>query len=844
MQVTQAQEHVTHALVGSKQTIDMGVAETAAFFTMMSSTLYSNQKLAAVREILTNAWDAHIDSNRTHIPLQITLTEDQLIIRDFGYGIPHDMIGPIYGVYGGSTKTHDEKSTGGFGLGSKAPFAYTEHFRVISRYDGVRTVYQMSKSSNEVEGKPSIDTIISNATEDSGLTVSMDINAGDMLEFNSLVAGVIANGNILADVNGKRAKTLPFDSMKHDFLITSDDPLNDNAVIKIRYGTVVYPLHANNEIESAFDRVLFLMNQLNNKSASWHRDGPDKLYLILQAEPNTLTVTPSRETLSMQTKTVNTLNKLLTDFYELVVKRVDPACKPIINEATKNLFINNPQLATSATVDINKELYSYLQAGDVTTNSNDSAIYTVTTQGTAKLLVARRKLINATQHKKLWLQRLKCRMPRLPFQMLGPAQSLYREVRRSNPIVLNESFRRPTLTSWLRNRIITPLVNGMVTTNLQPKRLFVCNNEFQSYWRNRARSIKAKAERRIDEDISLSYRDCLDYLEPTIVISHNKRDRDNALRDYIHHQNFKKENEELRDILRESKGYLLYIVERKDEAIAEARQFFGSTCIKVIDLTPFQYLSTEERSSPSRTTRPISRKKGYAALSSIKGIDDINLLYSQSNEAKRILEPKCYTHIPIKKPNLRLDKLPGKSSELTNFLIKNYGEVTALAVTENQERKCQVKKIPILQEYVALDLFEQLKKKKSLLTYLANKEYIVRNDSLLSGDNRRAFDVIINDSYLSKHYKVSTNVDEDDKQFLAIWNTFDMYLPQEQTDEYQKLLKPSKAIDKLVSLIENAPLGECLDWFHIRAQLRGSDFDTDELKKLHRVIKTIFKEGN
>ncbi len=173
----------------------LGVAETAAFFTMMSSTLYSDQKLACVREVLCNAWDAHIDSDRIDTPLEITLTEEQMIIRDFGYGIPHNMIGPIYGVYGQSTKAKDEKSTGGFGLGSKAPFAYTEHFRVISAHEGIRTVYQMSKSSSEVEGKPSIDVIVSTPTTDTGLTVIIDIDSKDYHTFKHLISGVVANGD-------------------------------------------------------------------------------------------------------------------------------------------------------------------------------------------------------------------------------------------------------------------------------------------------------------------------------------------------------------------------------------------------------------------------------------------------------------------------------------------------------------------------------------------------------------------------------------------------------------------------------------------------------------------------
>jgi hypothetical protein len=42
------------------------------------------------------------------------------------------------------------------GLGCKSPFAYTDNFQVTLFCDGVRTIYNMSKSSAAVGGKPSI----------------------------------------------------------------------------------------------------------------------------------------------------------------------------------------------------------------------------------------------------------------------------------------------------------------------------------------------------------------------------------------------------------------------------------------------------------------------------------------------------------------------------------------------------------------------------------------------------------------------------------------------------------------------------------------------------------------
>lgn len=131
MRVTHSEDFVTHAVVGAMETKECQIAQTAEFFRVMSSSLYSDKPLAVARETLCNAWDAHIEAGCTDTPIKVTLTEDKLIIQDFGNGIPDDMIIPIYGTWGGSTKTDNDGVTGGFGLGCKAPFSIVDHFEEI-----------------------------------------------------------------------------------------------------------------------------------------------------------------------------------------------------------------------------------------------------------------------------------------------------------------------------------------------------------------------------------------------------------------------------------------------------------------------------------------------------------------------------------------------------------------------------------------------------------------------------------------------------------------------------------------------------------------------------------------
>lgn len=57
MQVSQVNDHISHAVIGGMAPINFSISNSAEFFHILSSTLYSDQILAVVREVLCNAWD-------------------------------------------------------------------------------------------------------------------------------------------------------------------------------------------------------------------------------------------------------------------------------------------------------------------------------------------------------------------------------------------------------------------------------------------------------------------------------------------------------------------------------------------------------------------------------------------------------------------------------------------------------------------------------------------------------------------------------------------------------------------------------------------------------------------
>jgi Histidine kinase-, DNA gyrase B-, and HSP90-like ATPase len=110
---------------------------------------YSDPELASVREISTNAFDAHIEAGQTR-PIEVETPNDLhtfLTIRDFGTGLSADDIEEIYSSFGASTKRDSNEFNGCLGIGCKAPLAYAQQFTLTSVKDGWRIQVSISKNA-------------------------------------------------------------------------------------------------------------------------------------------------------------------------------------------------------------------------------------------------------------------------------------------------------------------------------------------------------------------------------------------------------------------------------------------------------------------------------------------------------------------------------------------------------------------------------------------------------------------------------------------------------------------------------------------------------------------------
>ena len=352
MQVADMQNKSTSASLGAGETLAVSMVEDAAFLMMLSSNLYSNQLLAAIREPLCNAWDANIEAGTTDQPLKISITTDgELIIQDNGLGIPPDKIAQIYGTYGASTKRNDSKTTGGFGLGSKAPWALVDAFRVTSEYNGTKTVYNMARSVVENEGKPGITPMVSVPTTRSGLTVSFRLTLDQAQTAHTYLKYLILHGEMNAEISwmgGEFEPTIKLGMPQEVGSWSTDDEVwyhkyMGNHKIFVRYGAVVYPMLFTEATSKATGLLTEFMDIVGIER------------LLVQAAPDTLALTPAREALSSQKLTEDGLTdlcvQLVTNMEKDIVAQVPDAIKRACTRMRAGTFSDSqPSLENQARI--------------------------------------------------------------------------------------------------------------------------------------------------------------------------------------------------------------------------------------------------------------------------------------------------------------------------------------------------------------------------------------------------------------------------------------------------------------------------------------------------------------
>lgn len=719
MQVTSTSEFITHAVISGTAQIDMGISNSAEFFQILSSTLYSDQMLAVVRETTCNAWDAHVESGRTDKPIQITVDSTKVVIRDFGFGIHHDNMGPIYGIYGASTKKNDGLQTGGFGLGCKAPFAYTDHFQVTSNHAGTKTIYSMSKSSAQVGGKPAIIPITSFATEDTGLEVSINIKQEDMPRFLKLFQLIVRNGEMNAEINGTLAEVTPYSKAKNGFVILSRTPMheeNTSSRICVRYGNVIYPLTAHAELKD-YQALTSMLDRMP-RSSGYNNNST----LVLLAPPHSISVTPSREALSMQEHTINTVNKLIKNLIEYMNQRDDNLesllRKECIKKATPTELLN---------------FKSRLEQHSFATEDWSANKLMIT-----DYKVYRRAVRSHNQSygidKKDTLLRIKA-ADDLKMFVKGKAHSLYRAIEQTPESNLNHQ------TTWVAKHVVNPLLRKMkLNPALNASRLYFTRYDccvpvvkkeapfFLTNWETTAR-----------------------YARPYVIIHYVRKEVELRIQKEGTLKGTDKQE------------VLFYHVPRIAGKVQIAVDFFTAQGYQVIDLTKPLAGETPESVAPVLRIASGTRQQGLIALSAASRDGAFNAETLYREEAQRISTAECIFLCTNTDGQRRSNALYALS-DVTNTIMKVYGDVAGVAKTQDQYDRYRAKGIEDGLKYVTEDVINYVTESDAILQYLTAKHTVFKHRF-----TERIFDYVLKSPVVQEMYNLPSITEDEDKIYLELW---------------------------------------------------------------------------
>ena len=171
------------------ETKQFGIKDMSLVMSLLTK-MYANPIQTLTQEYISNARDANREVRQTkRIQIQAPSRFDSIIkIRDFGPGLSPDRIENVFLFYGSSTKRATNTQTGGFGIGAKSAWAYTDSFTIISYYEGTKRTYIAHKSG----GNGNLNLISEEmTTEANGTAIHIAVNPNDVPRFKAAILRTI-----------------------------------------------------------------------------------------------------------------------------------------------------------------------------------------------------------------------------------------------------------------------------------------------------------------------------------------------------------------------------------------------------------------------------------------------------------------------------------------------------------------------------------------------------------------------------------------------------------------------------------------------------------------------------
>lgn len=252
--------------------------------TLLSSNLYSDPEQSFIREIVSNAWDSHVEAGTTNIPVIVRFrrfgSENTVTIRDYGVGLSPERFQEVYCNIGSSTKRESNDFIGGFGIGKYSSLACSNTVYITSFYEGTAYYYVMVKSGNSI----TTNLLMERPTnEKNGVEVTIK-NVKDIDPYNKALQYITFFPNVYIDgaEDADKINSAKLKRFKNFAAASIDIPS------KLLLGNVLYPInkyHLNYESREFLGKI-------------------ERTGIVIKFDVGEINITPNRENIIYSSDTI------------------------------------------------------------------------------------------------------------------------------------------------------------------------------------------------------------------------------------------------------------------------------------------------------------------------------------------------------------------------------------------------------------------------------------------------------------------------------------------------------------------------------------------------------------
>lgn len=314
------------------QEFSISSADEGMIFELLRSKMYADPIGSISREVASNSRDANREVGKGTTPIKISIvapnelfsiSDLSISFEDEGPGISPQRMTDVFLKYAASTKRSTNVFTGGFGLGAKTPFAYTDVFHIITVHDKIKYHY-LAFIDESRKGKVS-QLSVQKTEEANGTKIVVPLQPKDRHRFEQSVIAATTFWDVKPTLKGfthsypkfSPVLTTPGDSQLLKY--TSSD--YDNASFIACIDGIAYRLNTG----------LLKLNNLSDNT----------MKIVLKFPNGILNISSNRETLQYDDETIKVLTERIQEVSKMIAENINARIATASNNFTALVIHNN-----------------------------------------------------------------------------------------------------------------------------------------------------------------------------------------------------------------------------------------------------------------------------------------------------------------------------------------------------------------------------------------------------------------------------------------------------------------------------------------------------------------------